>query len=369
MPINILYTIPSLSSCDGIASYAMNYYRRMNHEHIKIDFLINTPGGEYRKEIEDNGGRIFIVKEPGLRNMKGFLIELQEFFKNNHNYDIIHCHVPNTATFYLHYAKRYGIKIRILHSHVTKSADILSKKLRNDVLAPFAVRNATHYAACTRAAGEFLFGRKVFRVINNAMEIERFQFSPELRRKTRNELSLAEQNLVIGFTGRFCNQKNPLFAIDIFDAILKSRKDVKFLLIGEGPLEPEMRTLITNKKLEQAVLFLGKQTSVVPYYQAMDAFLLPSRYEGLGIVLIEAQISGLWTFTSTVVPEETRITPMIRYLDLKQKAGIWAAELLKAVDGSARRSHREEAIECGFDISEQAAYLEAYYGEILGAYS
>jgi glycosyltransferase involved in cell wall biosynthesis len=364
--LKILYTIPSLSACDGIANYAMSYYRRLNHECFHIDFLIHVNEGEFIKEVEDNKDQVYVMKEPNLKNTGGFLKAVKDFFEKHHDYDIIHCHVPNMATFYLYYAKKYGIAIRILHSHVTRSADVLSSKIRNDLLAPFAVSMANHYAACTKAAGKFLFDDKNFEIINNAIDLKKFEFSKETRRKKREELSCGNQ-YVIGFVGRFCNQKNPLFLIDIFEEMYRVRQDLILLMIGEGPLERKIRTAITEKKLEHAVIMKEKQTDISPFYQAMDAFVLPSRYEGLGIVYIEAQVSGLPTFASTEVPKDTNISPTMKYIGLKEKKTVWAEEILKAFPSDNRKSHVEEGRRCGFDIEERVDYLEKYYKQLLNS--
>lgn len=363
----ILYTLPSLSACDGIASYAMSYYRRLNHDGFRIDYLINVPDGEFIKEVEDNKDKVYVIKLPGFRNLAGFLKEVNDFFEKHHDYDIIHCHVPNMATFYLYYAKKYKIAIRILHSHVTRSADVLSSKIRNDLLAPIAVSMANQYAACSEAAGKFLFGKKNYEIIHNAIDLDRFEYSFEKRRKIREELSCGNQ-FIIGFVGRFCNQKNPLFLIDIFEEMYRIRQDLLLLMIGEGPLEIKMKETIKDKELEHAVMIKDKQIDISPFYQAMDVFVLPSRYEGLGIVYIEAQISGLPTIASTEVPKETNISPIIKYIGLKEKKVVWAEEILKAIPTNNRKSYTEEGRRSGFDIVERVGYLENYYKQLLKNY-
>lgn len=359
--IKILQIVPSLSTANGVAAYISTYFQNMNQKDIEMTFMVlnDRNHGRYQ-EIKSNGGKI-IEMYKDCSTIK-YLKKLDNFFKNN-DYDIIHCHTPNYGAFILKYAKKYGIKVRILHSHVNKSADKLLHKIRNDILSPIAIYNANVYFACSDLAGKYLFKDKKFSVINNAIDINKYKFSEKYREKYRNEFNI-EDKFVVGEFGRLCNQKNQLFAIDVFYNILKEKENSVLLLVGNGPLEKKIRQKIQKLDIADKVILLGSRNDVDKLYSCLDTFILPSTYEGLGIVLIEAQANGLSCFTSkNVVPKIAQVTPLLKYISLKEGKEIWAKEILK--NSKERTSYVDEIEKKGFNIKKEANNLYNIYKYLL----
>lgn len=351
--IKILQVVPSLSQANGVAAYISTYFQNMEKDNIEMTFLVlnNKDKGRY-KEVSENGGKIVeLFKE---KNLFKYFKKIDRFFKNN-NFDIVHCHTPNYGAIILRYAKKYNIKTRILHSHVNKSADKMTHKIRNDIITPVALYYANEYFACSNLAGKFLFKKREYKVINNAIDIDKYSFSEEKRSKLRKNMNISD-NFVIGEFGRLCNQKNQLFTLDIFYEILKIRKDSILVLAGNGPLEDKIRKKIEEMNISDKVLLLGSRNDLDELYNCLDVFLLPSTYEGLGIVLIEAQANGLSCFASDfVVPKEAKVTPLLEFISLNEPPSEWAKIITQKT--TSRENHNEKIAENGFNIKVEASNL------------
>ena len=365
-PIKILYIITNLEMCNGVTTYVMNYFKNMNKNKFAIDFLVcdnkEIDSEENAKLLNERKSKIFYIQQIGMKNFFKVIKEMDSFFaKNAKNYDIIHCHLLNNGAFFLHYAKKYGIQCRILHSHVTKSADTKLKKLRNDLLVPIAIRNATHYFACSEDAGRFIFKNKNFTVINNAIDGDKFLYNEEKRNEIRHEMGLDNQ-FVFGNIGRLCPQKNQLFLLDIFYYIKNKKQNSKLIMIGNGPWKEKIEEKIKKLDLESDVIMLDSMENIQDMYQVFDMFLFPSNYEGLGIVLIEAQTSGLRCFTSNMVPIEAKITDNFRTQDIKNHAEKWADSVLEySEEPYVRASRKDELITHNYDIKSEVKKLEDIY--------
>ena len=365
-PIKILYIVTNLKICNGVTTYIMNYFKNMDEYKFAIDFLVCSDNEIDSKEnaelLKKRGSKIFFIQQIGIKNFLKTIREMDSFFAQNaKNYDIVHCHLLNNGAFFLHYAKKYGMNCRILHSHVTKSADTKLKKLRNDLLVPIAIRNATHYFACSEDAGKFIFKSKEFIVINNAIDGDKFLYDEEKRNKIRQKMGLDNQ-FVFGNIGRLCPQKNQLFLLDIFYHIKNKKKDSKLIMIGNGPWKEKIQEKIKRLGLEKDVIMLDSMENIQDMYQVFDMFLFPSNYEGLGIVLIEAQTSGLRCFTSNMVPIEAKITDNFRVQNIKDKAEEWADSVLAySKETYVRNSKKEELITHNYDIKSEAKKLENIY--------
>ena len=322
--IKILYIVPSLRLCNGISSYAMNYLRNIDNEKIQIDFFSLTDKEEaYVKEIESDGGKVYFGEKIKIKNIIKNVKRVKKFMMEHaKEYDIIHCHVLNSGAFFMYYAKKYGIKNRIIHSHVTKTSDKFFSKLIDDIILPLTVFNSNYFCACSKDAGDTLLKGKNVKVIKNAISGERFKFNERDRKRIRKELNV-ENKFVIGNIGRFCNQKNQEFLISLIEDLKTDIPNVVALIIGRGPLEEKLKKQVKELKLDENVIFLPQCENINELYQAMDVFILPSKYEGLGIVLIEAQVSGLHCISSTNVPQEAKITDNYDFIDLKDNKKVW----------------------------------------------
>lgn len=364
--IKVLYIVPSLRLCNGVASYAMNYFRSIDKDKIQIDFIVGiNEKSIYFDEIEKCGSKIFYIPKIGIKNSIKTIKRIKEFFKeNSKNYDIIHCHVLNMGAFYLHYAKKYGIKIRILHSHVTKTADSKIHEIRNKILLPHAIKNANYYCACSKDAGDEIFKNKDVYIIKNAINGTRFEYNQSVRDYLRNYYGIQKDTLVIGNVGRLCNQKNQKFLIKIFKEIKKKVQNSKLIIVGNGPLEYELKNIVKENLLEKDVLFLEPMNNIEKIYQVFDVFALPSIYEGLGIVLLEAQISGLPCVVSDVIPEEAQISNLYKKISLNDTVEKWAENIINSKVNN-RKTNLNGLIENNYEIETEAKKLLKYYNRLL----
>ena len=220
----------------GVEAVVMNYYRHIDRSRIQFDFIVDEDSTYIPcEEIESLGGRVFIV--PPYQRLVEYIPALVKLFKEN-QYQIVHSHINTLSVFPLYAAKRAGVPIRIAHNHSTAARGEWKKNILKYTLRPFAKVYATHYAACSKAAGEWLFGKKAMErgqvtIFNNAIDLEKFRFNPAMRDEVRKELGI-ENKFVIGHVGRFCYQKNQEFLIDIFAEVYRQNPNAVLLLIGEG---------------------------------------------------------------------------------------------------------------------------------------
>ena len=353
---------PALNLCGGIESYAMNYYRNMS-SNIHIDFATHDIKDEnYKKEIEDNGGQVFEFPKIGLKSLKKFLKMLDEFFKNNH-YDIVHCNMANAAIFYFLYAKKYGIKVRILHSHQNNYADTLTHKIRNYPLIYLGKKYTTHNFACSKIAGDFLYKNAEYDVINNAIKLEKFKFNKNTRETIRRQEGIKNNEILLANIGRICKQKNQLFIIDIYNELYKINKNVRLLLIGHGDLREKIIERINIYNLQDNILFKESVNNVNEYLQAVDMLVMPSLYEGLPVIGVEAQAAGVPCVFSNTITQEAKILENTLYINLDESAKKWAEVINNSINKSIeeRKDESELMTKKGYNIEVEAKKMEEKY--------
>ena len=341
----------------GISTVIMNYCKKIDTTKCQIDLIVgNRIVPEYRKECNALG--IKIVEVPfKLENAKGYYWAL---FKNlsAKKYDIVHVH-GNSAmiTPELAIAWLKGIKVRIAHSHNTTCEHIKVEKM----LRPFFNVLYTHGFACSTAAGRWLFGNKDFYVIPNGFETGKFKFSQRKRDEIRNELHL-DDKFVIGHIGQFNAQKNHEFLLRVFTEVAEGRDDAVLLLVGNGPDKEKIMKLIDEHPYKDRIVVYGESDHPENLYCAMDRFVFPSKFEGLGIVLLEAQIDGLACVASDVVPDEAIISHNVTRLSLNEKLSVWAHEILKnnQIVRDEYYDHNLQSIK-RYDITENAKQLMDIY--------
>ena len=363
-PIRILHVIGRMDR-GGAETMIMNLYRRIDRERVQFDFVENcSHHAAFDDEIFALGGRIYHCPRYAGTNHFAYCRWWNRFFQEHgSDYTAVHGHLGSTAAIYLSAAKRNGI-YTIAHSHNTYgngSGDLLYR------IYSFPTRRiADRFFACSVKAGLDRFGEKVtsdptrFSVLNNAIETEKFRYDPQERERVRKELGLGD-SIVFGHVGRFLPQKNHEFLMEIFREIARQCDCAKLLLIGDGPLREAVAQKARDYGLDDRVLFLGVREDVAPFYQAMDVFLFPSLFEGLGIVAVEAQTAGLPCVISDTVPEECVLTDdLVTVCRLEDGAKTWANTALSVVS-DGRRDHAGQVAERGFDISATAGRLEQFY--------
>ena len=358
-PIRVAHIIDVMDS-GGIEAVVMNYYRNVDRTKVQFDFITsNTSTLPQKKEIKTLGGRIFLI--PRVKHLKLYKKELKRILTEN-KYDIVHCHMGTLAMFPLKVAKKCGIKIRICHAHSTTSKREWKRNFLKKILKPFAKKYATHYFACGNYAGKWLFGKKTFDnkqiyIMPNSINIDKYRFNEGIRQEIRQKYHI-EDKFVIGHIGRFVSQKNHNFLVDVFNEVLKHRKDVVLLLVGEGPLEEDVRNQVLKLGISENVKFLGVRKDCEKIYQAMDMFVLPSLYEGLPVVGVEAQCSGLPCLFSNTTTDEIIINNNAKMLPLVKDK--WVTELNKI-----NKDDRCEIDSFKMDIKKSSIDLYTKYLEMI----
>lgn len=348
----------------GIEAVVISEYLAMDKSKIQFDFICDEDSTNIPYDlIEKNGGRVIII--PPYQKVFKYHKELKKVLKEN-NYKIVHSHISTMSVFSLFAAKCAGVPVRIAHSHSTTNKKEKKKNLMKQVLRPFSKVFATNYMCCSELAGRWLFGNKEYDkgnvyLLNNAIDLAKFKYNEALRKKKRKELGIKDNTLVIGHIGRFVAQKNHDYLIDIFNEIHKKNNNSILLLAGKGPLEEEIRNKVKELNLEDSVKFLGQRNDANELYQAFDVFLLPSLYEGLPVVGVEAQASGLLCYLSDDMTKETKVLDITKFMSLNNTPEEWADNILDDVKKYKRIDTSKEMTAKNFNIKEEAKKLEEYY--------
>ena len=268
----------------GVESVVMNYYRNIDRNKIQFHFLCDEDSTDIPyEEIEKLGGKVIVI--PPYQKLFKYQKELYRIFKEN-NYKIVHSHINALSVFPLRIAKKAGVPIRIAHSHSTSNKKEWKKNILKMILRPLSKLYANNYFACTEYAGKWLFGKKIverkeLNVINNAIDLKKFEFNENTRKALREELGIKDDTLIIGHVGRFMKQKNHEFLVEVFNEVYKKNQNTLLILIGQGPLLSEIKQKAINLNIEDKIKFIGQVTDIEKYYNIMDIFLFPSIYEGL----------------------------------------------------------------------------------------
>ena len=348
----------------GVEAVTINYYRNIDKNKVQLDFICDEDSTNIPyEEIEEMGGKIIII--PSYSKPFKYHKELKRVLKEG-NYKIVHSNINTLSVFSLFAAKCAGVPVRIAHSHSTTNKKEKKKNLMKQVLRPFSKVFATNYMCCSELAGRWLFGNKEYDkgnvyLLNNAIDLDKFKYDEKLRKKKRKELGIKDDTLVIGHLGRFVAQKNHTFLIDIFNEIHKKNNNSILLLAGQGPLEKEIRNKVKELNLEDSVKFLGQRNDANELYQAFDVFLLPSLYEGLPVVGVEAQASGLLCYLSDDMTKETKVLDITKFMSLNNTPEEWANNILDDVKKYKRIDTSKEMTAKNFNIKEEAKKLEEYY--------
>ncbi|SHJ28674.1 glycosyltransferase family 1 protein [Pseudobutyrivibrio xylanivorans] len=343
----------------GLETMLMNYYRRIDREQIQFDFLTHRPErADYDDEIESLGGKVYYAPRLYPQNLPEYNRYMRQFFKEHPEYKIMHSHIDPMSYLPLKAGKKAGVPIRIAHSHNT-SIDKDMKYWLKMYYRERITSVATDFLACGEEAGQFLFKGKPFEVVPNAIEKDPFLFNEDVRTKKRQELGLGDE-LVIGHIGRISYQKNHRLLVQIFSNIVKLNPNSKLLIIGVGEKEEEIRKLVNDLGITDKVLFLGKRTDVNELYQAMDAFVMPSFFEGVPVVGVEAQFAKLPCFFSDKVPVEVSFSEATSFIKLEEDPAVWAKTILDKM-ASFKDRRNIQLTDNRYDINESYIVLEDMY--------
>lgn len=362
-PIRILQVVVSMDA-GGIETMLMNYYRNIDRSKIQFDFLLHCKHKSfYEDEIKAMGGRIHRVPSYHPKEHFKYLKALKLFFKEHTEYRVVHSHIKFYGLYVLKAAKKAGVKTRIAHSHIAKDFYTLDKTLpfRIYTRALFS-RQYTHVYACSPEAAEYMAPGKDFTMMNNAINAQAFVFDESKRQKIRKEFGLADQT-VLGHVGRFAEQKNHDFLIDIFAEVVKERSNARLMLVGNGKLIDKTRQKIESLGLTDKVIFAGIRKDIADLMCAMDIFVFPSLFEGFGIAVLEAESSDLPCVISDIIPDSVVVTDKVKRLSLEKSASDWAKEILATDINKARENRYALIVKKGFDIKTNVDKLEKTYIE------
>lgn len=358
--IRVLQVYPSMNNA-GTEMVIMNWYRNIDRNKIQFDFLVQNKGS-LDEDILNMGGKIHYISND---NNKLYKKKLVKFFRENKEYNIIHTHTHSEMGRVLNAAKIAGINCRVAHSHNCRSdANNLMKILKKIKSIPIK-NNATHFFACSKEAGEWLFPFKNIdiEVIKNGIDLEKFKYNSNFRNEIRKELGIKEDEKVICHVGRFAEQKNHKLVVDICNEVIKTDKKIKVILVGNGPLEESIKEKVKDLDLSYNFIFLGNRTDVNKIMSAADLFLFPSLYEGLGIVLIEAQANGLTCIVSNGVPDEADMNiGLYNKLSIEDDILKWSQHIKHILYNSINRDVDLNIVRnMGYDIKKISKNMYNWY--------
>lgn len=357
--LRVLHIVTDMNR-GGLETMIMNYYRCIDKSKLQFDFLEHrSEKSAYDEEIEKLGGKIYRIQRLNPMSLSYFKA-LDAFFEE-HKYLIVHSHLDCMSAYPLRAAKKAGIPIRISHAHST-SQDKNWKYIIKIISKQFISKYATDLFACSKQAGKWMFSSENVRILKNAIDSKKYSFDENCRNKLREELNCVN-DLVVGHVGRFSYPKNHDYLIDIFYELSRRCSDVKLILLGDGERLQEVKEKVSKLGIEDKIIFLGIKENVSEYLMAMDIFVFPSIYEGLGIAAIEAQATGIPCIVSDRLPAESTVIQELvvrKSIDLPAKE--WAKEIvtIKKINRINRQSEIEKS---GFDIVSAANELEDFYFE------
>lgn len=375
-PIRVLQVTIGDGSFGGVASFLYTYYSHMDKEKVHFDFLYcgeNSMASKQNdallKDSKITTLHILKANNNGLKEYKKLIPALKSFFEENH-YDIVHV---NSSNPYVNACVAYTLNGRstyIAHSHNVQSSVIYGSKAKQVFkktvsygLRKYIIGKADALYACSDTAGAYLFGEKgcelkKFRIVNNAIDTNKFRFNEQVRTSVRQEAGISDETVVVGFVGRLSDQKNPRFAVEVFSKLQENCPESELWVIGEGNLKETVLESAAELGVSEKVHLLGRRNDVEKLMQAMDVFIFPSIYEGLGIVAIEAQCSGLPVVASDKIPKMTNVIGLVKYLTFNDSLSKWAEVLLQqARDYMIRVDRSDELRLANYDIVAEAEEL------------
>lgn len=356
----------------GVEAVIYNYYSNMDHERIHFDVAAqkgkkNHTSQMYGDMLKKQGCEVFFVP-PKSENLLKNLLQMARIIRRG-KYDVLHIHMGPASLPYIIIGRLYRVRSIIVHTHDAFDPVGWNKKTTTKILRLIQDRTKNyHRMACTKEAAIQLWGENADAyVLHNAFEIENYIPRVEIRERLRGEMGI-ENRLALVDVGRLSLQKDPLYMMDVFSALLTVEPNAVLFMIGTGEMMGETRKYAEKQGLDKTqVQFLGARTDVAELLQAMDIFVLPTRGEGLGIVYIEAQAAGLPCFaTKGCVPQDVAITPLFHEVEKTDDVKAWVDAILSHANERMQESPQQLLREAGYDIHLEAGKLEKYYEKLYG---
>lgn len=358
-PIRVLQVMASLDRA-GAEAVVMGWLRSIDRTKVVFDFVVNE-GGPYafEKEAIELGCRI--IPAPKFRgwNAGSYALWWGKILTDHPEWRIVHAHHTLPAVIFLSIAHRLGL-VTIAHSHTAGRDKSLAGIVRTALRWPLRFIADIHFA-CSREAALWMFGRRAsVRLMPNGIDTERFAFHPDSRLRVRREMGFAEE-LVVGHVGRFSAPKNHERMLKIFANLSKHEPRARLLLVGDGALRGRIEQDVRALGLEEKVTLAGVRADIPALLSAMDVFLFPSHFEGLGVALIEAQASGLRVAASDSVPSVAKVTDLVSFLPLSAPDTVWVDAIIASAQPSARASGAAEVRAAGYDSTDAAREIQTLY--------
>lgn len=302
--------------------------------------------------------RITARSENLLKSIKDTCKIIKEFHP-----DIIHTNMNLMNFIPLSISKIYGINGRISHSHICEKDKSFIYRCIASICKSLTCSAANVYLACGEDAGKYLYGNRKYIILNNAIDIDDFNFITD---NYRERYSL-HNKIIIGHAGRFTHQKNHKRVIDIFAQFHKSNNDSVLLLAGEGELKKSIIEYVHEKGLDDSVIFLGIVKNMCAFYSAIDLFLFPSLYEGLPVVALEVQAAGKPILMSDKIDKNVLITSLADMLSLEKNNNEWSNKMTEMIRRPKSSNYKIELTEAGYNVKKEANKLDGLYTNLLGA--
>lgn len=360
----VLIVLNDLKPGNGTASAILAYYDGLVQSGFEVDFLlINRESVQSRIDTYKNSKiyHIVVTKKAFTRQNIEYITRV---FRNR-TYDIIHVNTVGIfALQILVFAKKYGIQHRVLHSHSTiyLSNNLNAKGIFNIMINHLCATVANHYIACSTLAGKTKFGHRQFEILHNCIDVNRFSYNTEVRKQLRFQYSIPYDAFVVGTVARMSKEKNPIYSLKVFDDLLRYKPSSYFVWVGDGDMKNQIIEYAKEHNFEQQLLLTGTINDVHRWYSMMDCFILPSLYEGLPVVCVEAQAAGLKTYTSNRVPSDVILSPYISRLSINKPSEFWAKTILEDYSSSHDRNlGTKYIIESGFDLHDNKYQLSKIY--------
>ena len=357
--IKVCHVLGSVNK-GGVESIVFNYSTALK-DYVEPTFICFDDSSAIPEELIKNiGGHFYVV--PHVKHLLKFNKAFKKILTEN-KFDIVHSHVNTLSVFPLRVAKKCGYEIRIAHSHSQSSKKEFLRNLIKNTLKKFSKKYATYFISCGEVAGRYQFGDKAFdegkvHIIRNAIDVSLFKYNPDNRKQIRNELGVKENELLVGSIGRLCETKNQMYILKMAEQL----PEVKFIILGAGPLKEELEQFVKERHLENVILY-GTTDNPKLFYSAFDVFVLPSLYEGVPVTGVEAQANGCYCVFSYTVPVESNCSGYCEFVPIGDE------NLTKWIDRIKEKhehvDHTKEITKAGFNISEACKQLLDTYQKLL----
>ena len=358
--IRVLHVVSGLGS-GGVESMLYNYYLHLDRTKVQFDFIVHeSERGLLETKFQFLGSNIYRVSSKK-DSLKKNILQIYKVIREG-NYNIVHCHQNFLNFISLFLAKKCRIPVRISHAHGYIKDIKMNEKVKNHIRRYLNNYFTNYMFSCSTASGKWLHGERWIVnqeniLMKNAIDVDKFLFDNTVRKKYRTSFNF-DDKIVLLHVGRFSEEKNHFFMVDIIERLLKKANHYILLFVGDGKTKSKVEEYTREKKLNECIMFLGERDDISELMNAADILLFPSKNEGLGMATIEGQATGLKVLASNKIPSETNITPNISYIPLDGPAE-WANKI-RTIELSGRESQKELLIKAGYSIKEQVKHYEQW---------